>query len=620
MTFFGSSDSGGHAVRRSYNALRTSSCLASRPYIANPTFRMTATPPRANRLWHPSRGISFSPSPASPVSPAQSPRAVIDVSVGLGGNHVAPSQSTDALNEVWGAATISREASARRAQSTPPDLNLPRPTEPAANLDVSVQISAGIDAKANEEEEEAEAEVEIEAEGETNEAERKATDDPPPAVLEYKMVDEMFYAAKKSPPGSPESFWSYAQYRRTAEDGSLRKVSVHYCRSRHTMERVCKQYFMDEKVLGFDLEWMADSTKRDGLKKNVSLIQLASPSRIALFHVAVFTDSEDMVGPSFRSLMENPDILKVGVSVKGDTTRLRNFLDIDSRGLMELSHLYKLVTHSRSGQYHNINRRLVPLATQVEEFLHLPLFKGQSVRSSDWSRPLNFDQILYSASDAYAGLQLYLTLDHHRRQLDPCPPPPHRAELNLAIRLADGVKVTRPKETLEAEDGALVDGGVSGSSNKATATDGVSIENDETALFIPVPAKAKASSVSKEKSASTSSTPKVPERPKDSRVEVAEDRVASYRTSHPQCRTSFAQLRAYFLWHCYDLSPASIAQLLRDPPLKTITVVQYIISAVQSERLPVDRDRLREIADFIPQSTLWGRWPVVAGMVAAPDG
>jgi hypothetical protein len=228
---------------------------------------------------------------------------------------------------------------------------------------------------------------------EANEPERKTTDDPPPPVFEYKMVDGLFYAAKRAEPGSAGSFWSHRQYRRTAEDGSSQNVKVHYCCSKHKMEQVCRQYFMDEKVLGFDLEWVADSTKRDGLKKNVSLIQLASPSRIALFHVALFHDSEDMVGPSFRSLMEDPEVTKVGVAIKGDTTRLRNYLDIHSRGLMELSNLYKLVTHSRTRQYHNINRRLVTLATQVEQYLHLPLFKGQNVRSSDWSRRLDIDQV-----------------------------------------------------------------------------------------------------------------------------------------------------------------------------------------------------------------------------------
>ena len=353
------------------------------PHMGSHTLRMTVTPPRNNRLWHPARGISFAPGNASPASPAHNPCLAGDASPGFC-QHVAPSPSIEARNENFAAAAISHESLFRSAQPPPPNLSLQEPTG-TAGLGASVEASGDIEADA-------------EAEPESSEPDRTATDDPPPAVVEYRMVDDLFYAAKKAPPGSPESFWSYNQYRRTAEDGSPQKVKVHYCRSTHTMERVCKEYFMDEKVLGFDLEWMADSSRRDGLKKNVSLIQIASPSRIALFHVALFADSDDMVGPSFRSLMENPDVFKVGVSVKGDTTRLRTFLDIDSRGLMEISHLYRLVTYSRNGQYHKINRRLVTLATQVEEYLHLPLYKGQDVRSSNWSKPLDFNQVLCKSS------------------------------------------------------------------------------------------------------------------------------------------------------------------------------------------------------------------------------
>ncbi|TGJ78124.1 hypothetical protein E0Z10_g10644 [Xylaria hypoxylon] len=583
MTFLGSSETAGNAVRRSSSVL--------------------PTPPRNNRLWHPVRGISFSPGPAPLATPARSPRSMVDVSARSSQYHTATSQSIDTQSETWDAAMVRHETSAQNTEPIPPNSSLQKPPE-QASLCVSVQTV-----------EEAEAEAEAEANG----AEWKATDDPPPSVVEYKMADDLFYAAKNSPPGSPGSFWSYAQYRRTAQDGTSHKVTVHYCRSRHTMEQVCKQYFMDEKVLGFDLEWMINSTQRDGVKKNVSLIQLASPSRIGLFHVALFADSEDMVGPSFRSLMEDPNVLKAGVSIKGDTTRLRNFLDIDSRGLMELSHLYKLVTYSRNRQYHNINRRLVPLATQVEEYLHLPLFKGQNVRTSDWSRPLDMNQVIYSASDAYAGLQLFATLEHHRRQLDPCPPSPHRAELNLAVRFADGIKVAAPEDTLEADDVVPTDGHAPGSAEKAVTIEAVSIEDKETASLITVRTKTKTSLVSKKKPAPTTSRPKSPERPKDSRVEVAEDRVTSYRLSHPQTRSSFVQLRAYYLWHSYDLSPAAVAQLLRDPPLKTVTVVQYVLAVVQSEKLPADLERLREAAYSIPQYTLRARWPVVVGMLAAAD-
>ncbi|KAI8633064.1 ribonuclease H-like protein [Xylariaceae sp. FL1651] len=528
---------------------------------------MTATPPRNCQLWHPTRGISFS----SAGSPARSLRKTVEVPVGVSHHRFVASQSMATKGEVCPG-------------------------------DVAQQNTPAV---------------------ETKKAEKKVSDDPPPAVFDYKIEDNLFYAAKQAAPDSPESYWSYTQYRRTTEDGSSQKVRVHYCRSKHTMERICQLYFMDEKVLGFDMEWVADATRRDGPKKNVSLIQLASASRIALFHFALFAYSKEPIGESFKAIMEDPDVTKVGVAIKGDTTRLRNFLGIQSRGLIELSHLYKLVTYSRNHQYHNINRRLVPLATQVKEYLHLPLFKGQDVRSSDWSKPLGMNQVIYSASDAYAGLHLYATFEHYRKQLDPCPPTPHHAELNLPIQLADGVKISAPDDVLEADEASKTNGANPASSERylASAFETVSIEDpDVNSTPAAVPKTSLTSSASKAKLTSTTSTQKLAEHPKDSRIEVAEDRAAAFHASHPQARSTLAQLRAYYLWHCYDLSPDAIAQLVRDPPLKTATVVQYIFSVVQNDSLPVDLDQLRNVASLIPQNILWARWPVVAGRVTDAEG
>ena len=221
--------------------------------------------------------------------------------------------------------------------------------------------------------------------------------EPPFTPLEYKMPEELFRAAKTAAEGTAESFWSYNLYRGPGgEAGDPRaKVKVHYCTSKHTAERVMQEYFMNEKVLGFDLEWAIDANKSQGPRRNVSLIQLASPSRIALFHLALFPKScDDMVAPSFRKVMEDPDVKKVGVWIKGDCTRLRTYLGIDSRGVFELSHLYKLIKYSMTGEHQLVNKKLVKLAKQVEDYLRLPLFKGVDVRTSDWSQPLKMDQII----------------------------------------------------------------------------------------------------------------------------------------------------------------------------------------------------------------------------------
>ncbi|KAI1820616.1 ribonuclease H-like protein [Xylaria intraflava] len=595
---FGSSSLAGNALRH-FLCLRPAFSPTLRPcHMANYIPRMTATPPRNNRLWHPSRGISFSPaSSASPATPARTARPVVEVSVRASQyRHASTSQPVSSHSEAWTKASLQQSATGiTRVSYAYRRLNLQQSAE-QADEHVSVDIAEEAAEELAPEPEELAPEPEElapepeelapepeelvpepeESESEEEEERKKDTDSPPPPVFEYKIVDDLFHAAKRSPPGSPESFWSYTQYVRTAEDGTSRRPTVHYCRSTHTMERVC-QHFMEEKVLGFDLEWVIDSSRWDGVRKNVSLIQLASPSRVALFHLALFPKRDDMVGTSFRRIMENPEIMKVGVAIKGDATRLRKFLDIESRGLIELSHLYRLVTYSQTGEYHKINRKLVPLATQVEEYLHLPLFKGQDVRSGDWSDSLNTDQVRYSASDAYAGLQLYATLDHYRKQLDPCPPHPYHAELNKAIRLADGVNVLETDQEI------------------------VDTEGDAT------------TSVKKRRTRAV----KPAERPKDSRVEIANDKAVSYRMSHPKSRATLAQLRAYYLWHCYDLTPSAVAELLRDPPLQTNTVTKYILATLQSEKFVADGDRLHEITYDISLSTLWSKWPSVAVVVDA---
>jgi hypothetical protein len=226
---------------------------------------------------------------------------------------------------------------------------------------------------------------------------------PPSTSLDYQISSERFYDARKSPQGSPASYWSYDMYRKVEDQGNTTNVKVHYCRTKHAMEGVCKQYFQGHSVLGFDLEWQPMASSKDGPRQNVSLIQVASESHVGLFHVALFP-KDDFVGPTFRCIMEDANVSKVGVSIKADCTRLQKYLDVNARGLLELSHLYKVVKYSQEKRPSLVNKRLVSLATQVEEYLNLPLYKGGSVRSSDWSRALNQNQIAceipYSLSSA----------------------------------------------------------------------------------------------------------------------------------------------------------------------------------------------------------------------------
>ncbi|KAL7625092.1 hypothetical protein AAE478_004306 [Parahypoxylon ruwenzoriense] len=562
MTLLGSPEVAVGNALRSSKAMRI--LLASRHWVLRKS-RITAMPPKC-QLWHPTRGVSTSPT-------ARSPNIVPQDAQALEGTEAAAAAMATVVKHEYTTAFNSEDlkASSLFAQFEP----LPPPTRKRGALG-SNTVTPNVVKIADKDV------ATILIDGKIILPQIGVADGPPVGVLPFKMVDDLFYTAKAASAGSTGSFWSYNQYRGKGEDGTEQKVKVHYCRSKHTMEKVCQEYFTGEKVLGFDLEWAADASRLHGLKKNVSLIQLASPSRIGLFHVALFSNKDEMVGPTFRAIMEDSGITKAGVSIKGDGSRLRNFLGIDSKGLLELSNLYKLVTYSAEGQYHKINRKLVPLATQVEHYLRLPLFKGQNVRSSDWTRPLSMAQVicrsyrfvlpllsshyLDSASDAYAGVQLYATLEHYRKQLDPCPPTPYHVEHGLPIRIADGIELSADEKS------------------KSSRTRGKSRK-------------------------------KAPDS-KDSRIEIAEDRVACYRAAHPSARASFVQLRAYYMWHGQGLDPQTIARLVRDPPLKIETIVGYILAAVQMEKFPVDTERLRhEIANMVPEDTLRSRWPSVAAAV-----
>ncbi|KAI6248513.1 Werner syndrome ATP-dependent helicase [Erysiphe necator] len=252
----------------------------------------------------------------------------------------------------------------------------------------------------------------------------------------FRMTKELFQAAKQAEPGSAASFWSHRLYRGPDIDGTPSRPTVHYCRSSNSTEKVIQSYFMNSKVLGFDIEWKADALKFHGPRANVSLIQIANEERIGLFHVALYPHGDILVPPSLRKIMEDPTVSKVGVSIKSDCTRIKKHLNVECRGLFELSHLFKLVKFSQNKDFGSIDKKLVSLAKQVQEHFYLPLFKGGDVRNSDWSNKLQLHQMVYAAADSYAAIQLYNTLELKRKTLNPIPPRPNHAELNIPIQFA----------------------------------------------------------------------------------------------------------------------------------------------------------------------------------------
>ncbi|KAI9832841.1 MAG: hypothetical protein M1826_001007 [Phylliscum demangeonii] len=391
-------------------------------------------------------------------------------------------------------------------------------------------------------------------------------------------------------------------------------VALDYCADLESAERVAR-HFTKSPVVGFDLEWIAQAKSTDGIKSNISLIQLACEERVALFHVGMFRqdvadDALSLVAPTLKTIMESPEIIKVGVNIKGDCTRLRNFLGIDSRGIVELSHLHNLVRVA-SGEPGPLNKRLVALAQQTQEHLGLPLWKGP-VRSSNWMEVLDPQQIKYAASDAYAALHIYDVLEQKRLALDPVPPRPAFAELGLPLRLTEaavGIPVAADRLAADEEDAAVDDcKGATASARKQPPpplypllTDLSSpdqLAENLTTLHIN-------DQVSAATTTTTTTTTPSASKPftKLPHVVQAEAWAAEYLSQLPASaalRASLPQLRAYALWHLHQQSVRDIAKDLRDPPLALSTVASYVFEAVRRHKLSYDVARLRQLAVFLP--------------------
>lgn len=499
--------------------------------------------------------------------------------------------------------------------------------------------------------------------------------EPPVSDSTYQMSGELFRQAKEATPETPGSFWSHTLYRGPEENGIPKKVKVHYCRTLQTTERTLKQYFLGHKVLGFDIEWKADARTTDPAKKNVSLIQLATEERIGLFHIALYPadDVSKLVAPTMKQIMEDPEVTKVGVAISADCTRLRKYLAIDSVSIFELSHLYRLVKYTLSQEHHQINKKLVSLAKQVEDHLHLPLYKGGKVRSSDWSRELSIQQISYAASDSYAGYHLYGILESKRQALDPMPPRPCHADENRPISTltssttsnATRRKYTRrkptvdvspldpefsigdPEPTLEVPLDALNETETEKETKVIDSTPDLSITSNlsSKALTSNLEPPTKTESVRDTRSTPTriegvptsystldsesSSNLETPTKkgrvrrtrstsnPESSSILIAADiLVAFHFNSNPKSQLKRLGLKAYFIWyHNPRLSLSQVARLLSEKKT-ALEAAKIILDAIHTGDLPYDKERLRTLTEILPEYVAWSHY---RGLLKAID-
>ena len=127
--------------------------------------------------------------------------------------------------------------------------------------------------------------------------------------LGFHIPEAKLRNAMLAEPASAASYWHFTLYQ--GPGGDTDKVKIHYCRNKETTEKAA-QLFLDEEVVGFDIEWKANSSAMHGITKNIALIQIASEQRVLLAHIARYPNAaisekeqqvEDFVAPSVRKIM-----------------------------------------------------------------------------------------------------------------------------------------------------------------------------------------------------------------------------------------------------------------------------------------------------------------------------
>lgn len=155
------------------------------------------------------------------------------------------------------------------------------------------------------------------------------------------------------------------------------------------------QQLSSESVLGFDTETRASF--EPGVQHPLSLVQLATSDTCYLFQQAVLGERLAELKP----LLENEQILKVGIGLRGDGQALKRDWDIHVSPRLDLNWAM-----AQLGAGKEMGTRQL-----VAALLHKRIDKPKKMTLSNWQQvPLSQAQVQYAALDALAANQCFWQL------------------------------------------------------------------------------------------------------------------------------------------------------------------------------------------------------------------
>ncbi|KAF3916680.1 hypothetical protein ABW20_dc0105544 [Dactylellina cionopaga] len=271
------------------------------------------------------------------------------------------------------------------------------------------------------------------------------------------------------------------------------------------------------------------------------------------------------MSPTLKKIIEDPNIIKAGVQIRGDMSRLATVIVVNPQGVIELAEFNSLLFAAQKNELETGQKLTGSLTGLSEEHLKLPLLKGE-IRTSDWSAPMSEEQKIYAANDVYASFKVFDVLDEIRRSLDPRPALPPTYSFDHSQTVDEWHHRVAVKKLAEAKA-------------KKAEEDGV--PKKPTAIRVP----------------------------KDPSPELAKayDWIKEYAKTVPgQILTAaVADLRCYSLWQHQKMEAEEVAAICRDPPLVTGYVATRILDAIRLEKeLPYNPRRLLWVLREVPKEGL----------------
>lgn len=154
------------------------------------------------------------------------------------------------------------------------------------------------------------------------------------------------------------------------------------------------EFLLHQPLLGFDTE--CRPSFRKGEVHDIALLQLATLDRAFLFRLNLFKPTSKLI-----DLLSTDQVKKIGVAVADDIKGLQRLSNFEPQGFVEIADMAKQLKIKQLGLR---SLAAIMLGKRV----------SKSAQLSNWeAKTLSEGQLSYAATDAWAGLKLYHSLESY---------------------------------------------------------------------------------------------------------------------------------------------------------------------------------------------------------------